>query len=51
MLLPQDTNWVPRVRNDALNTLDVCPSNVFKHEPSAIAHIFTVLSPDAVMTH
>lgn len=50
-ILPQETNWVPRVINDALITLDVWPSNVLKHEPSDIAHIFTVLSPEAVMTH
>jgi len=48
---PQETNWVPRAMNDALSTLDVCPSNVFKQEPSAIAHNFIVLSPEAVKTH
>lgn len=50
-LLPEEINWVPRVRNDARYTLDMCPSNVFKHEPSDIAHIFIVLSPEAVRTH
>ena len=49
--LPQETNWVPRERNEALKTLDVWPSNVFKHEPSGTCHILTVLSPDDVMTH
>lgn len=50
-LIPQETICVPRVTNNALNTLEVCPSNVFKHEPSDIAHILIVLSPDAVMAH
>jgi len=50
-LIPQETICVPRVTNSALNTLEVCPSNVFKHEPSDIAHILIVLSPDAVTTH
>lgn len=49
--LPEETNWAPRVRNEARNTLDVWPSNVFKHEPSDIAQIFIVLSPDEVITH
>ena len=50
-LIPQETICVPRVTNNALNTLEVCPSNVFKQEPSDIAYIFIVLSPDAVTTH
>lgn len=50
-LIPQETICVPRVTNNALNTLEVCPSNVFKQEPSDIAHILIVLSPDAVTTH
>lgn len=37
--------------NEALMTLDVCPSNVLRQEPSEMAHILMVLSPEDVMTH
>lgn len=50
-ILPHEISCVPRVRNAALNTLELCPSNVLKHEPSEMAHIFMVLSPDDVITH
>lgn len=50
MHLPEETSCVPLERNEARKTLEVCPSNVFKHVPSEIDHIFIVVSPDDVNT-
>mmetsp|Transcript_9132 Transcript_9132/g.24602 ORF Transcript_9132/g.24602 Transcript_9132/m.24602 type:complete len:457 (+) Transcript_9132:599-1969(+) len=48
---PADSTWVPAVAKLARNTVAVWPSKVRTQlPPSAKVHIFTVLSPDAVMT-